>query len=501
MKPSEDRIILVTGATGYVGTRLTTALLGEGFRVRAAGRSREKLRGRRWASHPRVELAAMDACDPDSVKRAVKSCSAVYYMIHSMLSSAGSFEENDRAAARLMSKACSSEGVDRIIYLSGLGNDEEDLSRHLRSRREVETVLKEGGTPVTILRAAMILGSGSASFEILRYLVDRLPVMITPRWVKTPSQPIAITDVLGYLVGCLKKDETSGKTYEIGGPEVLTYEQIMKIYAEEAGLRRRVIVPVPVLTPRLSSYWIHLVTPVPAAIARPLAEGLRNPVVCRDNAIRDVIPLELLDCREAIRLALENTGRSRIESHWTDAGAVRDFAWAEEGDPAWAGGTFLEDKRNAEVRADPSEVWPLIAGIGGTNGWYHADFLWRIRGLVDRLAGGVGLRRGRRHPSEIAAGDALDFWRVLRVREGEQLLLGAEMKLPGEATLEFRVRKAARGSVITQTARFRPRGLAGILYWYALLPFHGYIFGGMLKEIARRIDNQSGERLKPPAKS
>ena len=352
----------------------------------------------------------------------------------------------DRRAAENMAAVAQREGLSRVIYLGGLGEDTPELSKHLRSRAEVGQVLAAGPVPATILRAGMILGSGSASFEILRYLVDRLPAMVTPRWVGTPSQPIAIRNVLGYLVGCLERPETAGRTFDIGGPEVLTYRRLMELYAEEAGLRRRLVVPVPVLTPRLSSYWIHLVTPVPAAIARPLAEGLVNPVVCQETAIRSLVPQDLLPPREAIRLALERLRGDATETHWTDAGRIPPAEWSDPADAAWAGGTVREDVRRVVVHASPDAAWAPIVRIGGANGWYHANWLWSLRGVLDRLVGGAGVRRGRRHPVELHAGDALDFWRVEAVEPSRRLLLVAEMRLPGKATLEFRLEPRADGA-------------------------------------------------------
>ena len=305
-------------------------------------------------------------------------------------------------------------------------------------------ILQSGAVPTTFLRAAMILGSGGAAFEILRYLVDRLPVMLTPRWVHTPVQPIAIRNVLTYLMGCLDHDETRGQTFDIGGPEVVTYRQLMDIYAEEAHLARRLVIPVPVLTPRLSSYWIHLVTPVPASLAQPLAAGLANPVVCLDNRIREIIPQELLDCRQTIRLALQRIEQQRVETCWSDAGELRPPEWAACGDADYTGGTVLSLGYRIRLKATPEEVWQPLTRIGGATGWYYGDSLWAIRGWADRLLGGSGLRRGRRHPTELQTGDALDFFRVLEIEPGQRLLLLAEMKLPGEATLEFRLTAPAR---------------------------------------------------------
>ena len=478
--------LLVTGATGYVGARLVPLLLEQGWKVRAMARTPAKLECRPWAGDERVEIVSGDVLDRDSLLRASRGCRTAFYLVHSMTGSGREFADKDRTAANNMASAAREQGLERIIYLGGLGDEGDSLSHHLRSRLEVAEILQSGRVPTTHLRAGMILGSGSASFEILRYLVDRLPVMITPRWVQTMCQPIAVRDVLSYLAGCLEVAETTGQTLDIGGPDILTYRKLMDIYAEEAGLRRRWVVPVPVLTPRLSSYWIHLVTPVHASLAKPLAEGLATPVLCKDDRIRELIPLESTDCRQAIRYALERTREHSVESCWTDAGSMVPPEWGQIGDASYAGGTVLNCAYRIELAADPPELWAPIARIGGENGWYFGNFLWRVRGWLDRLSGGVGLRRGRRHPEELLAGDALDFWRVLEVDPPQRLLLLAEMKLPGEATLEFRIaRKGDNRSELRQISRFLPKGLWGILYWYALLPIHRWLFRGMLRSIAR----------------
>ncbi|MGQ9920144.1 MAG: SDR family oxidoreductase [Desulfobacca sp.] len=481
--------ILVTGATGYVGGRLIPQLLQAGYRVRALGRSLKKLQCRPWVSHPNVELVQGDVLDEASLRRAAQGCWAAFYLVHSMLAAPETYTETDRQAARNMVAAAAQAGLNRIIYLGGLGQpDDPNLSEHLRSRTEVARILQSGPVPTTFLRAAMILGSGSASFEILRYLVDRLPVMTTPKWVRNPVQPIAISNVLNYLQGCLEHDEVLGQTFDIGGPEVVTYEQLFRIYAEEAGLPRRLIIPVPVLTPRLSGLWIHLVTPVPAAIAQPLAAGLRNPVVCTENRIREIIPQRLLTCRETIRRALEKIRMQQVETCWTDAGGPLPPEWVSCGDSLYAGGTVLASGFRLRLQSTPAEVWQQLVRIGGDTGYFFGDAWWRLRGAVDRLLGGSGCRSGRRHPSQLRVGDAVDFWRVLEVEPERRLLLLAEMKLPGEAILEFRLSPAGADQVeIQEISRFLPRGLGGILYWYAILPFHNYIFAGMLTGLAAKI--------------
>ncbi len=476
--------ILVTGATGYVGGRLIPELLNQGYQVRAISRTLSKLQARSWAKHPNMELMQADALNAKEITAACQNMDAAYYLVHSMVAGQNDFAQADRVAAQNMIDAAQAASLKRLIYLGGLGDASLDLSHHLQSRSEVSQMLAQGSVPTTILRAAMIIGSGSASFEILRYLVERLPVMITPKWLQTPCQPIAIRNVIGYLTGCLTHPQTIGKTFDIGGSDILNYRELMEIYAQEAGLRKRLIIPVPVLTPRLSSYWIHLVTPVPAAIAQPLAEGLKNPVICQDQSIVQIIPQKLLSCREAICLGLEHFKNDQVVSHWTDAGRIPPFEGIYEGDPHWSGGTVFKDQRTTDVKASAEKLWQVISGIGGKTGWYHANWLWRIRGHLDRLVGGVGLRRGRRDSQDLMPGDALDFWRVADVQKNKTLLLVAEMKLPGTALLKFEILPVdANHCQLRQTALFQPKGIFGILYWYAVLPFHGYIFQGMMMKI------------------
>jgi len=480
------RPILVTGGSGYIGGRLIPRLLDDGYRVRALARTPEKLSGRPWASHPNLEIIKGDVLDPDSLIAATTGCRAAYYLVHSMLPGVADFAGTDRTAAENMAKAASEAGLEQMIYLSGLGDNDSTLSHHLQSRTEVGDYLRQGRVPVTILRAAMIIGSGSASFEILRYLVDRLPVMVTPRWVDTPCQPIGVRNVLHYLIGCLEQPQTIGRTFDIGQPKITNYRELMEVYAEEAGLRKRLIIPIPLLTPRLSSYWIHLVTPVPATIARPLAEGLSNPVVCSENSITTLLPQDLFDARTAIRLALDRIRQQQVETTWTGSGILKPAEWNSAGDPSWAGGSVFDDSRELTLQATPQEIWPAVTAIGGDVGYYYANWLWHLRGLIDRLSGGVGLQRGRRSAADLCPGDVIDFWRVLTVKPHQLLLLIAEMKLPGKATLSFRLIEQENGVTrLQQTARFLPRGLFGLLYWYAVTPFHFFVFNGMIRGIAK----------------
>ncbi|WP_027183292.1 SDR family oxidoreductase [Desulfovibrio inopinatus] len=493
MSPRDERPILVTGATGYVGGRIVPRLLQAGWTVRAIGRSLDKLLDRPWAHLPGVECFAADVMDADALQHAAAGCCLAYYLVHSMNPQNQDFARADLQAAQNMAHAAAEAGLERIIYLGGLGDEDDDLSTHLRSRLDTARALQSGPVPVTFFRAAMLLGSGSASFEILRYLTEHLPIMITPKWVRTKSQPIAVSNVLNYLVDCLDHPETIGQTFDIGGPDIVSYEELFHIYAEEAGLGKRFIIPVPVLSPKLSSYWVQFVTPIPASLAVPLISGLRNEAVCRENRIREIIPQTLLPCRETIRLALERTRQHNIESCWSDAGFTTPPEWMTCGDAAYAGGTMLECGFRAEIDADPDAVWPILTSIGGQTGWYAGDLLWKMRGWMDKLAGGVGLNRGRRDPHEIRQGDALDFWRVLALEKPHLLKLQAEMRMPGEAMLEFRLDPLGEHRCQCELhSYFLPRGIAGLAYWYGTYPFHVMIFSNMLKNIARA----SGSPLK-----
>lgn len=485
------RSVAVTGATGYVGGRLVPLLLEAGYEVRCVVREPRKVEERPWRRDPHVSVVRSDLSDAAALAARLEGCKAGYYLIHSMESSGTAYAERDRKLAGVFAQAAAAAGVERIVYLGGLGELGAGLSEHLSSRREVERVLAGTGVPVTVFRAAMIIGSGSASFEILRYLVERLPVMVTPSWVRTESQPVAIADVLHWLVRCLTVPDTAGRTLEIGGADVLAYRDLMRIMAEELGLPRRLIVSLPVLTPRLSSLWIGLVTPVSYRIARPLAEGLRNRVVVTSDEVQRLMPHEPLGARAAIRDALEGVRADQVDTRWSVAGPV-------SGDPDWAGGTVFEDERSIDIDADADRVFRAVCRIGGGHGWYAGDMLWRIRGGMDTLVGGPGLRRGRRHPERVEFGEALDFWRVIGIERDRSLDLLAEMKLPGTATLSFRLEPAPGHEVtrLAMVARFRPRGFLGLLYWYAVLPFHRLVFGGMLRGIKKAAES---ERVAPVA--
>jgi uncharacterized protein YbjT (DUF2867 family) len=466
--------ILVTGATGYIGSRLVPALTAAGHRVRGLARDPRKLAAHGWDG---VEIAAGDVLKPETLPAALEGIDAAYYLVHSMEASGSDFAGKDRAAARAFADAAARAGVKRIVYLGGLGSGPE-LSEHLRSRQETGDALREGPVPVTELRAAIIVGSGSASFEIIRDLARKLPFMICPRWVNSRCEPIAVRDVLGYLLGVLGEPATAGRTFEIGGGDVLTYADLMRICGEEMGRRVR-IVTVPLLTPRLSAYWLNLVTAVPMSIAFPLVEGLRNDVVCRETSIRDLLPRDLVPFREAVRLALRQEQKADVPSRWTGASTPAASApWAETS-------PLLFDRREVATPLPAAEVFDRVRRVGGANGWYFADALWALRGTLDRLAGGVGMRRGRRDPADLRVGDAVDFWRVERFEEGRLLGLRAEMKLPGQARLTFEVEPREAGSLLRQTAEFHPEGLAGRAYWWALLPVHEVIFRGMAVRIAR----------------
>ncbi|WP_432587577.1 SDR family oxidoreductase [Streptomyces sp. HD1123-B1] len=483
---------LVTGATGYIGGRLVPELLAAGHEVRCLARSPEKLRDHPWT--PEVETVRGDVTDGASLDAAMEGVDIAYYLVHALGTGSG-FEETDRRAARTFGTRARAAGVRRIVYLGGLtpvGVPERELSPHLRSRAEVGRVLLDSGVPTAVLRAGVIIGSGSASFEMLRYLSERLPVMVTPSWVRTRTQPIAVRDVLRLLVGCASLPQEVHRTFDIGGPEVLTYRDMMLRYAAVAGLRRRIILPVPVLTPRLSSLWVGLVTPVPNAIARPLVESLRHEVVCTERDIARYVPDRpggRIGLDRALELALRRIRDADVATRWSSAATPGAPSDPLPTDPDWAGGSLYTDDRARPVAATPQNVWRVVEGIGGENGWYSLPVAWALRGWIDTLMGGVGLRRGRRDATRLRVGDSLDFWRVEEVRPPRLLRLRAEMRLPGLAWLEMRVdRDPAGGAVYRQRALFHPRGLAGHLYWWGVWPWHALVFGGMARNIAAKAE-------------
>ncbi|MFJ5832119.1 SDR family oxidoreductase [Streptomyces sp. NPDC093089] len=485
-------LCLVTGAGGYIGGRLVPELLGAGHRVRCLARTPANLRDHPWAD--RVDVVRGDVTDAASLRPAFRDVEVAYYLVHSLGAGHG-FEETDRLAARTFAEEARAAGVRRIVYLGGLtpaGVPERELSPHLRSRAEVGRILLDSGVPTTVLRAAVVIGSGSASFEMLRYLTERLPVMVTPSWVGTRVQPIAVRDVLRYLVGSARMPPEVSRAFDIGGPDVLTYREMMIRYARVAGLPRRIIVSVPMLTPRLSSHWIGLVTPVPAALARPLAESLRVEVVCAEHDIADHVPDPPgtpVPFDRALTLALQRIREAGVTTRWSSASLPGAPSDPLPTDPDWAGGSLYTDERERTVEAGPRELWQVIEGIGGENGWYSFPLAWAVRGWFDRLAGGVGLRRGRRDAQRLRVGDALDFWRVEEIERGTLLRLRAEMRLPGLAWLEMRAEPDGAGRTrYRQRALFHPRGLAGQLYWWSVAPFHAVVFGGMARNIARTAE-------------
>jgi uncharacterized protein YbjT (DUF2867 family) len=473
----------VIGATGYVGGRLVPELLDRGHTVTCIARTPSRLDHVTW--RPSVETVKADVLDEQSLVNAFANLDAVYYLVHAMGSSPD-FAETDRRSAGNTQRAAEAAGVSRLIYLGGLG-DGEGLSHHLSSRHEVGSILAEGEVPVTELRAAVIIGSGSASFEMLRHLVEVLPAMTCPRWVtRTQCQPIAIADVLRYLVDVLAVESTTGRILEIGGPDVLTYQDMMHGYAASAGLRKRIIIPLPLLTPRLSSHWVNLVTPLPIGLARPLVDSLINDVVVTPTFdIGNYIGHRPMPFGEAVDKALLSVQDLAVSTSWMDSAQTSSPASPLPQDPTWAGGTVLQDVREVQSSAGAEALFATAAGIGGERGWYFGDWLWAIRGRIDKVLGGVGMRRGRRHPDDLRVGDALDFFRV-EVFEPDRLLrLRAEMKVPGEAWLEWEVEDHGDGTqTLRQSARFHPRGVAGRLYWWALLAPHSVIFTQMVKRLA-----------------
>lgn len=475
--------ILVVGASGYIGRRLTSILTSLGHELVLMSRDPRPIAGR----FPEARVVAADLLDRSTLGPALERVELAYYLAHSMGSGERGFADRDRTAARNFATAAAEAGVGRIVYLGGLGDEATELSPHLASRHQTGRELAAHGVPVMEFRAAIIIGSGSASFEILRHLTERLPIMITPRWVRTRCQPIGIRDALDYLVGALDHPEITG-VVEIGGPDILSYGDMMRTYARLRGLRR-LMIPVPVLTPRLSSYWVSLVSPVPAQIARPLIEGLRNEVVVRDPRPAQAFGLRPTPYELALQRAIDRTDRHAVESTWFDS---LDAPGRKELPIMSSREGMIIEHRRCLVRVPPERLFAEVEQLGGRAGWPYGNLLWRIRGLLDRIVGGVGMRLGRRSPTELRVGDALDFWRVEAVERPTLLRLRAEMRVPGRAWLQFEVTGTPAGSRLEQTAFFEPKGLPGLAYWYLLYPIHGLIFRGMVRRLAARsLQSQS----------
>ena len=488
---SDARKILVTGASGYVGGRLVTALLADNAKVRVFVRDANKAASHTWAGD--VEISVGNASDYQSTLNALTGVHTAFYLLHS-INLGPNFDEIESAMARNFAKAAQVAGVSQIIYLGGINNDAK-TSKHLTSRANTGKELATTTVPVMELRAGIIIGSGSASFEMLRHLTHRLPVMTTPKWVSNKTHPIAIRDVLWYLRNAVKLEKPVAGIFDIGGPEILSYADMMQKFAKISGLRKRWIIKVPVLTPKLSSLWIGFVTPVPTGLARPLVGSLISEVVADpDKSINHLIPLPqegLIDVAGAINLALTNISSNTVSTRWSDA-SIQIAPWQKaQSDPDWAGETLYKDTRIKTTDASIASLWSSIEKIGGDNGWYGSDLLWYLRGVLDRMIGGVGLRRGRRDPLHLRVGDSLDFWRVESLEPEQSLKLYAEMILPGKAWLEFKINKLPNGkSQVIQEASYLPRGLGGQLYWFAILPFHGLVFPTMIRNIIRSANRK-----------
>lgn len=479
------RKILVTGTTGYIGGRLVPRLLRQGYKVRCFVRDPERLRHRPWENQ--VEVVQGDVLAYETLAPALDGIDVAYYLIHSMGAGEDEFAERDRRAADNFGKAAQEAGLQRIIYLGGIQPKADRLSKHLQSRLETGDHLRRWAVPVTEFQAAVIVGSGSLSFELIRYLTERVPVLITPKWVRTPTQPIAVRNVLEYLTQALDVPESAGRIVEIGGEDVLTYGAMFRGYARVRGLRR-LILDVPVLTPRLSSHWVGLVTPVNSKIARPLIEGLDNEVVVHDETARQLFDVDLLSYEEAVRRALDRFDRDDVETMWSGAvsSSIDDAEMIETLEEKEG---LIRERLQIKVQAAPETVFGVIKSLGGETGWLYANVLWKVRGFVDLLVGGIGLRKSRRSYAHVREGDAIDFWRVEAVEENRLLRLRAEMKVPGKAWLQYEVAPAdAACSVVTQTAFYEPKGLFGLLYWYFLYLPHRLIFPGMLRALGRRAE-------------
>jgi len=488
--------VVVTGASGYIGGRLVPRLLAAGYQVRVAVRTPERLRDYPWVDD--VEVVRADLTDAAEVERAVDGMDVLYYLVHAM-GAGGRFEEAESLAATTVARAAKAAGLSRIVYLGGLHPDGE-LSPHLRSRAEVGRILLESGVPTAALQAGTVIGSGSASFEMIRHLTDVLPYMPAPKWVRNFIQPIAVRDVLHYLVGAAELPPEVNRTFDIGGPDVLRYGQMMNGYAVEAGLKQRPIASLPVFTPWLASQWVNLVTPIPRALAVPIIASLQYDCVVRESDIDDYIPAPeggLTGYRRSVSLALGKERAGEVETSWQDSSVFGAPSDPLPSDPQWSGHTVFTDLREQETTASPDQLWRIVEGIGGDNGWYSFPLAWAARGWLDKLVGGVGLRRGRRNATRLGIGEALDFWRVEALERGRFLRLRAEMRVPGAAWLEMTVTPSETGSVYRQRAVFFPRGLGGRLYWFSILPFHGIIFAGMAARITAAAESATHETNTP----
>lgn len=469
--------ILVTGATGYIAQRLLPVLLDKGHEVVCIVRDPIRFDKARFSHRELISVIKADLLDPASLALIPADIDAAYYLVHSM-SAPGEFGSLEERSALNFLEAVDKTQAKQVIYLSGIVNDQQ-LSRHLSSRKRVEEILSSGKKPLTTLRAGIIVGSGSASFEIIRDLVEKLPVMVAPKWLYAKSQPVSIRNVIEFLSGVLLAEFTFGKHYDIYGPDILTYKQMLLQFAEVRGLKRRIIT-VPVMTPKLSSYWLYFVTSTSYSLARNLVESMKVDVLAQPNELKDRLGIRLIPYKEAIAIAFDKIEQNMVLSSWKDAlGGRSDGVSISRQVQVPEFGVFT-DKKTA-ITKDPEKAADRIFAIGGASGWYYADWLWSFRGFLDKLFGGVGLKRGRKNRMQITAGESLDFWRVIYAdRKEKRLLLYAEMRLPGEAWLEFSI----KDNVVTQTATFRPLGIGGRLYWYAVLPFHYFIFNGMVKKIA-----------------
>jgi uncharacterized protein YbjT (DUF2867 family) len=482
----EPALCLVTGATGYIGGRLIVELLKHGYRVRILARNADRLKYHPWIDQ--VEVSEGDAHNSDVLEEAMIGVDVAYYLLHALMSK-DDFEQEEREMAEGFGKAAKASGVKRIVYLGGIIAPNEVMSPHLQARAETGEILRNSGVAAIELRAGVVIGSGSASFEMLRYLTERLPIMTVPKWVNVRIQPIAVRDVLRYLVGAASIDPSVSGVFDIGGPEIFTYKEMMQQYAEAAGLPRRIIIPVPVLTPRLSSGWVGLVTPVPYTLAKRLVASLKNEVVAADDKIRKLIPDPadgLTPFKRAVQLALTKIKDARVETRWSDASVPWTPSEPLPTDPDWAGGTLYRDVRIVHSPDSIDEVWKRVEAIGGDNGYSLATWAWEVRGFIDKIFGGVGLRRGRRDPNLLQVGDALDFWRVEEITRPKLLRLRAEMKMPGLAWLEFGLEVDAEtgGTILTQVAIYAPKGLLGHAYWWSVWPMHGLVFPSMAKNAA-----------------